>query len=113
MRSFDMRQAPLLIGGIPVYLPHDGYVDMDRLLTYDVGEIEVAESFSSPLYGPNALGGAVKLITKAPTQPFHRDLGAGLGSGDLVEGFLNASLCRRSYREQGGSAWLSSDACPL
>lgn len=113
VRGFDMRQVPLYIDGIPVYVPYDGYVDMDRFLTYDVGEIQVAKSFSSPLYGPNALGGAVNLITKAPTQPFHLDLGAGLGSGDLVEGFLNASIRRRSYWGQGGFAWLSSDTFPL
>lgn len=113
VRGFDMRQVPLYIDGIPVYVPYDGYVDMDRFLTYDVGEIQVAKSFTSPLYGPNALGGAVNLITKAPTQPFHLDLGAGLGSGNLKEGFLNSGLRRRSFWAQGGLAWLSSDTFPL
>lgn len=113
VRGFDMRQVPLYIDGIPVYVPYDGYVDMDRFLTYDVGEMQVAKSFSSPLYGPNALGGAVNLITKAPTQPFHLDLGTGFGSGTLTEGFLNTGIRRQSYWGQGGFAWLSSDTFPL
>lgn len=113
IRGFDMRQVPLYIDGIPVYVPYDGYVDMDRFLTYDVGEIQVAKGFSSPLYGPNALGGAINLITKAPTQPLNLDLGAGLGSGGQVNGFANAGLRWRNYWAQGGFAWLSSDTFPL
>lgn len=113
IRGFDMRQVPLYIDGIPVYVPYDGYVDMDRFLTYDVGEMQVAKGFSSPLYGPNALGGAINLITKAPTQPFNLDLGAGYGSGGQVNGFANAGLRWRNYWAQGGFAWLSGDTFPL
>jgi len=113
IRGFDMRQVPLYIDGIPVYVPYDGYVDMDRFLTYDVGEMQVAKGFSSPLYGPNALGGAINLITKAPTQPFNLDIGAGLGSGGQVHGFANAGMRWRTYWAQGGFAWLSSDTFPL
>lgn len=113
IRGFDMRQVPLYIDGIPVYIPYDGYVDMDRFLTYDVGEMQVAKGFSSPLYGPNALGGAINLITKAPTQPLNLDIGAGLGSGGQVNGFVNTGIRWRSYWAQGGFAWLSSDTFPL
>lgn len=112
IRGFEMRQVPLYIDGIPVYVPYDGYADMDRFLTYDVGEMEVAKGFSSPLYGPNALGGATNLITKAPTQPFNLDIGAGLGSGGQVHGFANTGV-RGKYWAQGGFAWLSSDTFPL
>ena len=31
VRGFDLRQVPLLIDGIPVYVPYDGYVDLARL----------------------------------------------------------------------------------
>ena len=113
IRGFDMRQIPLYIDGIPIYVPYDGYVDMDRFLTYDVGEIEVAKGFSSPLYGPNALGGAINLITKAPTQPLNLDIGTGLGSGRQVNGFVNAGVRWRRCWAQGGFAWLSSDTFPL
>ncbi|HEU4551976.1 MAG TPA: Plug domain-containing protein [Chitinophaga sp.] len=30
VRGFDLRQVPLLIDGIPVYIPYDGYVDLAR-----------------------------------------------------------------------------------
>ncbi|MGH8017795.1 MAG: TonB-dependent receptor plug domain-containing protein [Opitutaceae bacterium] len=37
VRGFDLRQTPLFIDGIPVYVPYDGYVDLGRFTTFDVG----------------------------------------------------------------------------
>lgn len=113
IRGFDARQTPLYVDGIPVYVPYDGYVDMDRFLTFDVGAMEVSKGFSSPLYGPNALGGAINLITKAPSKPLTLDMGAGYGSGREVNGFGNAGVKWKDYWVQGGFAWLSSDTFPL
>jgi iron complex outermembrane recepter protein len=113
IRGFDVRQVPLYIDGIPVYVPYDGYVDMDRFLTFDVGEMQVSKGFTSPLYGPNALGGAINLITKAPTKPLNLDLGTGYASGQQINGFANAGVRWKNYWMQGGFAWLSSDGFPL
>lgn len=113
IRGFDVRQVPLYIDGIPVYVPYDGDVDMDRFLTFDVGEMEVSKGFSSPLYGPNALGGAINLITKAPSKPLTLDLGAGYGSGREVNAFINVGTRWKNYWVQGGFAGLSSDTFPL
>lgn len=113
IRGFDVRQVPLYVDGIPVYVPYDGYVDMDRFLTYDVGEMQVSKGFSSPLYGPNALGGAINLVTKAPTKPLQLDLGTGFGSGSQVNGFANAGVKVGKYWGQAGFAWLSRDTFPL
>ncbi len=113
IRGFDMRQVPLYTDGIPVYVPYDGYVDMDRFLTYDVSEIQVSKGFTSPLYGPNAIGGAVNLISKAPVKPFTLDVGSGYAAGDAVHGFANTGLRWKQFWLQGGFAWLSSDGFPL
>lgn len=113
IRGFDVRQVPLYVDGIPVYVPYDGYVDMDRFLTFDVSEMEVSKGFSSPLYGPNALGGAINLITKAPAKPLTLDLGTGYGSGREVNAFGSAGVKWKSLWGQGGFAWLSSGTFPL
>jgi iron complex outermembrane receptor protein len=113
VRGFDARQVPLYVDGIPVYVPYDGYVDMDRFLTYDVAEMHVAKGFSSPLYGPNALGGAINLVTKAPAETWQLDLGTGVGSGGQVNGFANTGARWKSYWAQAGFAWLSSETFPL
>jgi iron complex outermembrane receptor protein len=113
VRGFEARQVPLYIDGIPVYVPYDGYVDLDRFLTYDIGEVQVAKGFTSPLYGPNAIGGAINLVSKEPTKPLNLDLGTGYASGNQVHGFANAGARWNKFWVQGGYAWLSSDTFPL
>lgn len=113
VRGFDFRQVPLYIDGIPVYVPYDGYVDLDRFLTYDISEIQVAKGFTSPLYGPNAIGGAINLVSRAPMKRLDLDLGAGTGSGEMAEGFINAGSRWSKLWVQGGFAWLSSNNFPL
>lgn len=113
VRGFDFRQVPLYIDGIPQYVPYDGYVDLDRFLTYDVSEIQVAKGFTSPLYGPNAIGGAINMVSKAPTKKLNMDMGTGYGSGDQVNGFVNAGARFDKFWVQGVFAWLSSNTFPL
>ncbi len=67
VRGFDLRQVPVFIDGIPEYVPYDGYVDLARFTTLDLSEITITKGFSSVLYGPNAMGGAINLISRKPT----------------------------------------------
>ncbi|MGB9605761.1 MAG: TonB-dependent receptor plug domain-containing protein, partial [Bryobacteraceae bacterium] len=113
VRGFDVRQTPVYVDGIPVYVPYDGYLDLDRFLTAGISEIEIAKGFTSPLYGPNAIGGAINLISKEPAEALHGELGAGYGSGRAAEGFANLGLRRSRYWVQGSFSRLSSDSFPL
>lgn len=67
VRGFDRFQVPLSIDGIRVYLPADNRLDYGRFLTPDIAEIQVAKGYPSVLDGPGALGGAVNLVTRKPT----------------------------------------------
>ncbi len=113
VRGFDVRQVPLYIDGIPVYVPYDGYVDLDRFTTYDLAEVQVSKGFTSPLFGPNAIGGAINLVTKAPTDRLHLDLGLGYGAGRERSGFANAGSRFDRFWVQGGVSILDSDFIPL
>lgn len=66
VRGFDSRQVPLYIDGVPVYVPYDGNIDLSRLGVWDVESIRVTRAGGSVLYGPNALGGAINVVTKRP-----------------------------------------------
>jgi iron complex outermembrane receptor protein len=78
LRGFDLRQVPLFVDGIPVYVPYDGYVDLRRFTTFDVGQITVAKGFSSVLYGPNALGGAINVLSRRPSAPLEASGSVGV-----------------------------------
>jgi len=68
VRGFDRFQVPLSIDGIRVYLPADNRLDYGRFLTPDIAEIQVAKGYASVLDGPGAMGGAINLVTRKPTQ---------------------------------------------
>ncbi len=68
VRGFDRFQVPLSIDGIRVYLPADNRLDYGRFLTPDLAEIQVAKGYASVLDGPDAMGGAVNLVTRTPTE---------------------------------------------
>ena len=85
VRGFSTRgQVPLYLDGIPISVPYDGYIDFNRFLTSDIAEVQVARGYSSPLLGPNALGGSVNLVTQEPTKKINADALIGTGSGDTL-----------------------------
>lgn len=76
IRGFDARQVPVLIDGIPIYVPYDGYVDMGRFTTWDLSEIQVTKGATSALAGLNAMGGVVNLVSRRPTRPMEAEVRA-------------------------------------
>lgn len=68
VRGFDRFQVPLSIDGIRVYLPADNRLDYGRFLTADIAQVQVAKGYASVLDGPGAMGGAINLVTRKPTQ---------------------------------------------
>lgn len=71
VRGFDLRQTPVFIDGIPVYVPYDGNVDLARFTTFDVSKIQVSKGWASVLTGPNTLGGAINLVSQRPIEGIH------------------------------------------
>ncbi|MES2262487.1 MAG: TonB-dependent receptor [Pseudomonadota bacterium] len=113
VRGFDSRQVPLFIDGIPVYVPYDGYVDFNRFTTADLAAIQVAKGFSSVAYGPNALGGAINLISRKPVQRFEGDATVGFASGSERQVSANVGTNQGMWYLQAGASYLESDGFPL
>lgn len=114
VRGFSTRgQVPLYLDGIPISVPYDGYVDFNRFLTSDIGELQVARGYSSPLLGPNALGGAINMVTQEPTGRLNADALLGTGSGDTLLSSLRLGSRRRGIFFQGSLDWLQNRFIPL
>lgn len=105
LRGYDARQVPLFIDGVPVYVPYDGFVDFNRFSTYDVAAVQVAKGFSSIAYGPNALGGAINVVTRRPQRALEGDAFLGLGSGSDQQAGLNIGLRPGASAEGGPGPW--------
>ncbi|GGG74925.1 hypothetical protein GCM10007415_03100 [Parapedobacter pyrenivorans] len=112
VRGFDLRQVPLFIDGIPVYVPYDGTVDLGRFTTFDVSEVQVSKGNASVLYGPNALGGAINVITRRPEKELEIQGATGYISGGYRTNFNVGSKWDRFY-VQASFSQLNRDFFPM
>jgi iron complex outermembrane receptor protein len=78
VRGFDLRQVPVYIDGVPVYVSYDGYTDLARFLVSDLAKITVTKGETSLLMGPNNLGGAINLVSSKPGSKLEMDAAAGI-----------------------------------
>lgn len=106
VRGFDLRQVPVYMDGIPVYVPYDGYVDLARFTTFDLAAIDVSKGFSSVLYGPNSLGGAINLISRKPSKTLEYDGSVGMINSNGYKGNINIGSNFGKFYVQGGFSYL-------
>jgi iron complex outermembrane receptor protein len=113
IRGFDTRQVGLYLDNVPLYVPYDGYADISRFLTSDIAEIEVARGYSSPLIGPNGLGGVVNLVSRQPGKRLEGDADIGTGSGRMLESGMHLGSRWQKFFVRAGIDWLQTDYFPL
>lgn len=70
LHGFDQRQIMVMLDGVPISVPFDGYINLDNLPIEDISQVDITPGLSSVLYGSNAMGGVINIETKKPTEPF-------------------------------------------
>ncbi len=70
MRGSNSNHTKVLIDGIDVNDPsQDGVFDFGQVLTSDIAQVEVLRGPQSSLYGSDAIGGVVNIVTKTGEGP--------------------------------------------
>jgi len=118
VRGFDLRQVPVFLDGIPVYVPYDGYGDMNRFTTFDLSQVTVEKSTASVLYGPNTLGGAINLVTRRPVEKVEGSVGGGIElshDGDFATDYeyFNVGTNQGKWYYQASGSFLDRDSFTL
>ncbi|MFH0725014.1 MAG: Plug domain-containing protein [Pseudomonadota bacterium] len=67
MRGFEQENILILLDGIPIGVPYEGLVNLADIPVQNISEIKVIKGNASVLYGPNAMGGVINIITKKGT----------------------------------------------
>ncbi|SMB22697.1 TonB-dependent outer membrane receptor [Sterolibacterium denitrificans] len=109
IRGFETSKVGLFIDGIPVYIPFDGAVDMNRFTTADLAAIQVAKGFTSVAYGPNTMAGAINLVTRKPVKQLEGNVQLGFGEGNERKASVNVGSNQGLWYIQGGVSYLESD----
>lgn len=78
----EQARTLILVDGIPINNMNNGWVEWSRIPKDDIERIEIVRGPASSLYGSNALGGVINIITRRPVKPSRTVLRFTYGSWD-------------------------------
>jgi len=90
LRGAQSSQVLVVRDGIPINDAFLGLTDLSRLMLGGIERVEIVRGPTSHLYGANAIGGVINLITREP-EPV-RNLAAAYGSFNTQQYRLHAGL---------------------
>ncbi|RAK11100.1 outer membrane receptor for ferrienterochelin and colicins [Halanaerobium saccharolyticum] len=92
IRGSDSNQVLILIDGQSINTRMIGDVDLSQILLSNVKKVEVLKGPASAVYGANALGGVVNIITKKASDMEGLNLEFGIGSFNTYKTALNYGI---------------------
>lgn len=95
-------RTAVLVDGVPLNDPFGGWVYWSRVPKASISRVEVARGGASSLYGTDALGGVVQVITEPPRDGSWLSLEASAGSQTTSEASVAAGTAIGPWR---GSIW--------
>ena len=98
----------VLADGMPLNDAFGGWVFWDKVPQAAIDRIEIDRGSSSDLYGADALGGVIQLLTVRPNRPVGRVLleGGSLGTGSVS---LFGGARAGDWRYSGAGEWFTTD----
>jgi len=90
--DFMSERALIMINGVPVYHPHTGGYDPGWISLSGIKKIEIIKGPVSSLYGANAFGGLINVITK---------------SGEGADFFADASLGAKTTKNLDNEEYMN------
>jgi len=115
MRGTNSNHTKVLIDGIDVSDPSSpaGTFDFGQFLTEDVAKVEILRGPQSGLYGSDAIGGVINVITKSGSGPAQFNAGAEGGSFDTFNQAAGVSGSADRFHYAANVAHLHSGATPV
>ena len=93
LRGANSNSALVLVDGVKLNSPYFGGVDLSSLGTANVERVEIVRGPFSALYGSEALGGVVQVVTRrADADGIAGQAHLGLGNASAREGGVNAAF---------------------
>lgn len=99
LQGLDTQHVLILVDGQRVIGRKDGVVDLSRFKAERIERIEIVKGAASALYGADAVGGVVNIITRKPSEALDGSLHARYGSRNRLD--LSADLGGRLDKWSG------------
>ena len=100
IQGIDSRQVLVLLDGQPIVgargVKRGGVLNLDRQSSARLERVEVVKGAASALYGSEALGGVINLITREPSSPFDATVGVSGGNFGAIGSRVDAGYKKDS-----------------
>ena len=97
----EQARVLVMIDGVPVNKSDGGSVNWNLLDPSTVERIEVVKGPASSMYGSNAMGGAINIITRRPSGAFSGKVTAGYGTYNTFSGRVSLGQKLNPGEERG------------
>lgn len=110
LRGTNSTQTLVLVDGVKLNSPFFGGTDLSSLSTVNLERVEVVRGPFSALYGSEAIGGVVQVLTRrAPEESFSARFVAGAGNGSTHEGMADTAVRTGAFTATAGWRRTTSD----
>jgi iron complex outermembrane recepter protein len=115
LRGFSQQRVQILYDGVPMAAPYYAEIDTSELPLDNLAEMKIVRGNASVMYGPNAMGGVVSLVSAKPgIKPNLSILGTVDQEGNLVGRFSHGMRVNQFYYQisagiRDSDGWRMSD----
>ncbi len=102
LNGLEGRYSQILIDSRPIFSALNGMYGLDQIPANMIDRVEVVRGGGSSLYGGNAIGGIINIITRKPEESSFE--------ANYLHGFINGSIPDRAMQLSGSSVTQRQDA---
>ncbi|GAB4569132.1 MAG: hypothetical protein Tsb0020_23130 [Haliangiales bacterium] len=113
IQGLDPKYVSVLVDGRRVIGRIDGALDLEGIAVGDIERVEIVKGASSALYGSDALGGVIHIITRKPDQPLSGEARAQYGSLGSADLYAAAGAALDRWRGRISAGWRRGDGYDL
>jgi len=113
LQGMDSAYTLVMIDGVPLIGRSAGTLDLDRITVANIKQIEIIKGASSCLYGSEAMGGVLNIITESPTEEFDGSINQRSGNFNTHDTSVNLNYKENKFGINGSINRYSSDGYDL
>lgn len=113
LQGMDSQYTLVMIDGVPLIGRSAGTLDLERITVANIKQIEVVKGASSCLYGNEALGGVLNIITETPEDDFSGNANYRFGSFNTHDTSVNLNYKDKEISISGFVNRYASDGYDL
>lgn len=115
LQGLNSKYILILVDGQRLSGRQRGILDLDRFPLEQIERVEIVKGATSALYGSDAIGGVVNIITRKNKRPFFLNLSGRYGHGDghLMDANGSTGFYWKGWSGQLSLTWLRYDAWDL